>query len=144
VLQGIRLEARPAAVFDWLAGPAAAPAVALAAAAATAGGPHEALAEADADRDARCRRALRAVQVVYKGLDFSNRRSASNSEMRAARRACGVGVRVQDSAGVVGVMSGSCMAPIARLACAFLTTSYCPGDDLPAVEWQPMDAKLED
>lgn len=65
LLQGIRLEARPADVRDWLAGPAAAAAIALAAAAAAAaGGPHEALAEADADRDVRCRRALRAVQVI--------------------------------------------------------------------------------
>lgn len=65
LLQGVRLEADVAAVKEWLTSPAAAPAVALAAAARNAAGPHEALAETDADRDARCRRALRAVQVHF-------------------------------------------------------------------------------
>lgn len=64
MLQGVRLEAEASAVREWLGSPAAAPALALVAAARNAGGQHEALAEAEADRDARCRRALHAVQVT--------------------------------------------------------------------------------
>lgn len=54
----------------WAASAAAAPAGALAGAAARARGPHEGLVEEDADRDARCRRALRAVQVLVLQVEF--------------------------------------------------------------------------
>ncbi len=84
--QGLRLEAEPGAVRCWAASAAAAPAGALADAAARARGPHEGLVEEDADRDARCRRALRAVQVQVLQVESVLGESGDSGLAGAVRR----------------------------------------------------------